>query len=582
MDRFRVLRLMVIFLVVLAFIKFFSSSSNGNVQKTGNFWNENNDFKDNRLDSEEELPKVQEFQEILKPQENKAEEKPVEENNKKQPEPDSKDTQDEDIEIIRVPEKPFTGPLRIVHLDLKGAAPKVSYLKQIFPLFSSLGADGVLMEYEDMFPYEGELELLKSPFAYSMEDIKEIKALANLSNLELIPLVQVFGHLEFVLKHEKFHHLREVAQYPNSLNPMAPGSLKLIKSMVKQILKQHQEVRWFHIGADEVYELGESEDSKRWLEKNGDVGALYLAHVTEVCRMLAEMRPGLKMLFWEDMLRKISVSTMQNSDLKKYAFPMIWSYSPTMNLKDIALLLTKYQESGFSGVWFASAFKGSSAVDQRWTPLKHQLENHLAWVKVINSMNEYPNLPFLGITLTGWQRFEHFIRLCELLPVAIPSLAICLQALKHGSYDEELEKTVHNILGCKIQLEAGVCEGSGAFAGAEVYHMIYKIHTELQSSIENLMTDHFLRGSFSNYQRKYNFANPRNLNHFKNRMKKMLVDWESFLGNFRTEMETIFFPDTVEEWFEENVNEQMDKLRGMVEDVERIYDLNGRPKTLTV
>lgn len=38
--------------------------------------------------------------------------------------------------------------------------------RQVFPLFRALGADGLLIEYEDMFPYEGHLRLLRAPHAY--------------------------------------------------------------------------------------------------------------------------------------------------------------------------------------------------------------------------------------------------------------------------------------------------------------------------------------------------------------------------------------------------------------------------------
>lgn len=39
---------------------------------------------------------------------------------------------------------------------------------QLIELFSQLGVNGLLVEYEDMFPYEGELKLLQStaPPAY--------------------------------------------------------------------------------------------------------------------------------------------------------------------------------------------------------------------------------------------------------------------------------------------------------------------------------------------------------------------------------------------------------------------------------
>ncbi|KAK2112452.1 hypothetical protein P7K49_012199 [Saguinus oedipus] len=70
------------------------------------------------------------------------------------------------------------------------------FTPQIFPLFRALGANGLLIEYEDMFPYEGPLRLLRAKYAYSPSEIKEILHLAGLNELEVIPLVQTFGHME--------------------------------------------------------------------------------------------------------------------------------------------------------------------------------------------------------------------------------------------------------------------------------------------------------------------------------------------------------------------------------------------------
>lgn len=55
-------------------------------------------------------------------------------------------------------------------------------------------------------------------------------------------------------------------------------------------------------------------------------------------------------------------------------------------------------------------------------------------------------------------------------------------------------------------------------------------------------------------------------------------EWDSFLLTFRESMEAIFYPDTLEEWLEENVNEHIERLSEMVVDVERIIALNGQPK----
>lgn len=57
---------------------------------------------------------------------------------------------------------------------------------------------------------------------------------------------------KFVLKHERYHHLREVREFPNSLNPRDPDSVALVQKMVGQVLDAHPEAQWFHMGADEV------------------------------------------------------------------------------------------------------------------------------------------------------------------------------------------------------------------------------------------------------------------------------------------------------------------------------------------
>lgn len=109
---------------------------------------------------------------------------------------------------------PFKGH-RLVHLDLKGAPPRVSYYEDFFPLIRNLGATGILMEYEDMFPFSGpQLQDLPAYNAYSKSDIQHMLQLATNNGLEIIPLIQTFGHLEFLLKLEKYSELREVQKYP--------------------------------------------------------------------------------------------------------------------------------------------------------------------------------------------------------------------------------------------------------------------------------------------------------------------------------------------------------------------------------
>lgn len=62
----------------------------------------------------------------------------------------------------------------------------------------------------------------------------------------------------------------------------------------------------------QVFHLGEGMDSKNWMSRNGgDVGKMYLNHIREVVSFVASWASGQQVLFWDDMLRKISVAAIQ-------------------------------------------------------------------------------------------------------------------------------------------------------------------------------------------------------------------------------------------------------------------------------
>ena len=124
---------------------------------------------------------------------------------------------------------------RVVHLDLKGAPPKLSYLKELLPLMREAGATAILLEYEDMFPFWGILRNVSAKNAYSQHDVQNLQKWASQNDLIVIPLVQTFGHMEFVLKLDEFKDLREVPIYPQSICPSQDRSWTIIQEMIDQV-----------------------------------------------------------------------------------------------------------------------------------------------------------------------------------------------------------------------------------------------------------------------------------------------------------------------------------------------------------
>jgi hypothetical protein len=118
--------------------------------------------------------------------------------------------------------------------------------------------------------------------SFSAEELKEIVAYAKNYHVEIVPQQQTFGHLHKVLKYEKYNRLAEIP-YGDVLTPQEADSYKFVADLYKEIDGIFPS-KFFHIGADETFELGEGRSREEAKEKG--VGKVYFDHINRVREIL--------------------------------------------------------------------------------------------------------------------------------------------------------------------------------------------------------------------------------------------------------------------------------------------------------
>jgi hexosaminidase len=197
----------------------------------------------------------------------------------------------------------------------------MEFLLKFLKLIKTWGATGILLEYEDMFPFEGLLKEIAASNHYTKSDIYSILTTCKQLNLEVIPLVQTFGHMEFILKHGKFAHLRDSPEMPESICPCHTQTMGLISMYIDQVMALHREAKHLHIGCDEVYHLGECSDCSG--QGRSDI---FVKHTANVAKYAKTKYPQLEsVIIWDDMLRNMMGAEMMS--LRDLVVPMVWVYA---------------------------------------------------------------------------------------------------------------------------------------------------------------------------------------------------------------------------------------------------------------
>ena len=445
---------------------------------------------------------------------------------------------------------PFEGG-KLIHLDLKGAAPKFKYLLEFAETCKKLGATGLLVEYEDMFPWSADLEILARKDAYTTEQLKEFLKKASTLKLEVVPLVQTFGHLEFVLKHDKYKDLRARKDVSTSICPLDKRSVPLVKKMVDQIIDSHPELKWIHLGGDEVWNIKECD------ECHGNYTDLQLfnRHMIPIMEHVkSKENKKLTPIIWDDMMRTWNVSDMKI--MGKYVVPMVWGYVADLSTYKSYPdgMWDRYLEA-FPQIFFASSFKGALKPWSNFVPIQQHLDNHLSWLKIFKRYKK-AGKKVEGIALTGWSRFDHFGPLCELLPAGVPSMALCLAILDYGGFDGTVHWKASESLGFPRNMATNMkwfkyyTPENGTFERHEIYTMVGELE---KASRWKEWAEVRLTG----WARPYN-VKKKEFSFFQlNDARKGLVESLNGLTKVETKgrelLSEIFNKDTVDEWMEEKV-----------------------------
>lgn len=94
------------------------------------------------------------------------------------------------------------------HIDLRIQVMPMAALRKFAAELAGFGLNTLLVEWEATFPYEKHA-VISNEYAYTRKEVESFVSYCTGLGIEVIPLQQCFGHLEYILRHERYAHLRE-------------------------------------------------------------------------------------------------------------------------------------------------------------------------------------------------------------------------------------------------------------------------------------------------------------------------------------------------------------------------------------
>lgn len=270
------------------------------------------------------------------------------------------------------------------HIDLRIQVIKMPALKTFVQKLKNNGINTLIMEWEATYPFQ-KYPLIANRYAYTKQEIGSFMQFCDSLHLDVIPLQQSFGHVEYILRNFRFANLREDQRDFSQVCPSEEaGDKALFTALFSELAATHKS-KYFHIGGDETYLLGHCEKCQKKVAEEG-LSKLYIDHIRMLCDIVIKL--GKIPVLWADIALK------HPEDIKllpKETVFIDWNYGWDLNqFGNLDNLL----KNGYE-VWGAPAIRSGSD--------NYYFSN---WKLHFNNLHDFipaaRKLSYTGMVLTSW------------------------------------------------------------------------------------------------------------------------------------------------------------------------------------
>lgn len=235
----------------------------------------------------------------------------------------------------------------------RGQVSTLENFKRILSFLARHKMNTYMPYIEDMIEFDAFPSIGKNRGALTKKEIKEIVEFADQNFIEVIPIFQTLGHFENILSQKEFI---KFADFPGaaSLDVTNNETYEFLETLLKEVFELFPS-QYFHIGADESYDVGFGNSRK--LVDETDIASVHAGHYKKVYDICS--RNNKKVMMYGDII--LSHPKILE-EIPKDIVIVDWQYFPRFDYPSAKT----FEEAGFEYIVSPSVWNFNAAFPENF------------------------------------------------------------------------------------------------------------------------------------------------------------------------------------------------------------------------